>query len=180
MDRYIEEFYMTLDIWLSNLELYGEPELRFQPDPENWSLGQLYMHLITETGWFLQQLEICSGISENATRQMSEKARAMFQANEFPNQKIKGQATVENVPQPSNKAVLHEKMSELKNHLGKIIMHKRTQRTGKTEHPGLGYFNGEEWLRYATMHLRHHMRQSKRIEGDIQQIRSALKTKNSH
>ena len=35
---------------------------------------------------------------------------------------------------------------------------------GKTQHPGLGYFNATEWLQFATMHLRHHFKQKKRIE----------------
>ena len=35
---------------------------------------------------------------------------------------------------------------------------------GKTKHPGLNYFNANEWLQFAEMHLRHHLKQEKRIE----------------
>jgi hypothetical protein len=36
--------------------------------------------------------------------------------------------------------------------------------TGKTKHPGLGYFDAREWLGFAEMHMRHHIRQKERIE----------------
>ncbi|MEJ7682627.1 MAG: hypothetical protein WKG06_33175 [Segetibacter sp.] len=29
---------------------------------------------------------------------------------------------------------------------------------GKTKHPGLGYFNANEWLQFAEMHFRHHFK----------------------
>ena len=35
---------------------------------------------------------------------------------------------------------------------------------GKTKHPGLHYFTAREWLQFADMHMRHHLRQKKRIE----------------
>jgi len=40
---------------------------------------------------------------------------------------------------------------------------------GKTKHPGLLYFNAGEWLQFATIHLRHHLRQKKRIDTLLQQ-----------
>jgi hypothetical protein len=35
---------------------------------------------------------------------------------------------------------------------------------GKTKHPGLNYFTAKEWLQFAGMHLRHHLKQKKRID----------------
>jgi hypothetical protein len=35
----------------------------------------------------------------------------------------------------------------------------------KNKHPGLDYFNANEWLQFAEMHLRHHLRQKKRIDN---------------
>jgi hypothetical protein len=39
-----------------------------------------------------------------------------------------------------------------------------SQFNGKTKHPGLGYFSAKEWLQFANMHFRHHLRQKKRID----------------
>jgi hypothetical protein len=35
---------------------------------------------------------------------------------------------------------------------------------GKTKHPGLHYFNADEWLQFADMHFRHHVKQKKKID----------------
>jgi hypothetical protein len=38
---------------------------------------------------------------------------------------------------------------------------------GKTEHPGFLFFTALEWLRFAEMHMRHHLRQKKRIDDKL-------------
>ena len=38
---------------------------------------------------------------------------------------------------------------------------------GKTKHPGFNYFNAIEWLQFAEMHLRHHLKQKERIEKNL-------------
>ena len=35
---------------------------------------------------------------------------------------------------------------------------------GKSKHPGLGYFNAQEWFLFAEIHMRHHFRQKARID----------------
>ncbi|MGY0039102.1 hypothetical protein [Pedobacter sp. NJ-S-72] len=34
----------------------------------------------------------------------------------------------------------------------------------KTRHPRLGYLNAEQWFRFTEIHLKHHLKQLKRIE----------------
>jgi len=177
MNSSIKELAQELDMWNAYLEIFDENELRVQPNPENWSLGQLYMHLIMETDWYLQQVKICCSHTENRASQMSEKAHGIFQANHFPEARIKGHATVENVPQPANKEEVRSKMLELKGYLTKIEISKSSDLIGKTKHPGLGYFNGREWLGYATLHIRHHMSQRNRIENYVKNIEKPKKTK---
>jgi hypothetical protein len=38
------------------------------------------------------------------------------------------------------------------------------KRIGKTKYPGLNYFTAKEWLQFAGIHLRHHLKQKKRID----------------
>ena len=47
---------------------------------------------------------------------------------------------------------------------GQVILMTARKYKGKTKHPGLGYFSAEEWLQFAEMHFRHHLRQKKRID----------------
>lgn len=40
----------------------------------------------------------------------------------------------------------------------------RADKNLKTVHPRLGYLNAEEWLRFMEIHLKHHLKQLKRID----------------
>jgi hypothetical protein len=48
-----------------------------------------------------------------------------------------------------------------------LILHPST---GKSRHPGLGYFNAGEWLRFIEMHMRHHLRQKERIDAFLKTV----------
>lgn len=41
---------------------------------------------------------------------------------------------------------------------------KEARKTSKTKHPRMGYFNAFQWLRFARIHLDHHLKQLNRIE----------------
>jgi hypothetical protein len=144
MISYIKEFEETLDGWLAHLERYDALDLKRRPDSETWSLGQRYNHLILETEWYLNQHDICCSNPENKGRCMSEKARVIFEAHEFPAIKISGHTTVVNLPQPINKAQWHDQMSESKNYLTKIEINETSYLTSKKKHPRLWHFNGLE------------------------------------
>lgn len=56
-------------------------------------------------------------------------------------------------------------LTNLKDEINKVeILISKSSFKGKTKHPGLGYFNASEWLRFAEMHFRHHLKQKKRID----------------
>lgn len=162
----IQDFNQTLDLWATSLAQYEEDAFVLQPDKENWSIGQLYMHLIEETNWYLDQVETCLAFEENVYMEITDEAKRMFQTNEFPDEKIKGMSTVANVPNPKNKVQIDEeflKLGKRARALNEELSKKLPN--GKAQHPGLGYFNGYEWLRYSEMHLRHHLRQKARIDS---------------
>ena len=46
----------------------------------------------------------------------------------------------------------------------KALVMNGTVFNGKAKHPGLNYLNASEWLQFADMHMRHHLRQKKRID----------------
>jgi len=179
----IEQFNHTIEGWISELDSYSLEQLHARPDAESWSLGQVYMHLIDETTWYLGQMESCLAHKEHAEEEMIDRAKTMFANNEFPNEQIKGDPFIaNNIPQPTSTAQLHTGLNDIKrtanrlvkrlgNRLDDISRKSETggsatggSATGKTKHPGLGYFSGEEWLQYAGMHIRHHLRQKERLD----------------
>jgi hypothetical protein len=123
------------------------------------------MHLIEATNFYIEQIEICLITNDNAKEEMSPAAKQLFINNELPDVLIEGPSTNAYTPQPNSKEELLQGLLHLKE---KMILLDASIATshfkGKTKHPGLLYFNAQEWLQFAVMHLKHHCRQLKRVE----------------
>lgn len=169
MEINISNFDKTIDTWVNSLENYNYQELSAKPGAQSWSLLQVIMHLIRENKFYEKQIEECLCNNENIGEEMKEEAKAMFENNSFPDQRLKGSDLPENMPIPANKAALEQELSELKSEMNVLwIKINNNASTGKTCHPGLGYFNAKEWFQFAEMHLRHHLRQKARIDDFLQ------------
>jgi hypothetical protein len=166
----IDQFNETIDEWITSLDRYSRAELLFKPGPENWSIGQVYMHLLNETRYYITQIKECLITEDNADEAMKEAGVTMLSNNAFPDTRIKGEPdSIVKIQQPPDQLQMKQEMAELKKEMNQIwekILHQETK--GKTRHPGLGYFNSREWFQFAEMHLRHHFRQRSRIEKALQ------------
>lgn len=154
----------TINTWLNELELYDFTELCIKPSLNSWSLGQLFVHIIEATEYFIEQAKICASNNDNSNEEATPEAKRMFFNNEFPDIKIDGPPSNDLTEQPQNKDQLVKGLLNLKDEaksLEKFIVD--CAFIGKTKHPGLNYFSAKEWLQFANMHLRHHFRQQKRI-----------------
>src|SRR5437879_794932 len=111
----IDDLNITLSTWINDLQHYRYEALTARPDPQGWSLGQVYMHLIEETRFYMEQMESCMKYNDNGHEEMDERGKVMFANNSFPYQRIKGDPFIsENVQQPASKLQLHEDMLQLK------------------------------------------------------------------
>ncbi|HLK29830.1 MAG TPA: DinB family protein [Puia sp.] len=161
----IVDFNKTINIWIEAIKDYDFAELCRKPYPESWSLGQVYMHIVSESNYFLSQIKICASNSENANQEMSANAKIMFVNNSFPDEIIVGPPTNALTPQPESKEQLMKELINLKDEINKAdILISKSPFKGKTKHPGLNYFNASDWFKFIEMHLRHHLRQKKRID----------------
>jgi hypothetical protein len=164
----IDDFNNAIDVWINTVEQYSFEELCRQPDEHIWSLGQICVHLINDTSWFVEQIKICLLNDENANESMTSFAQTIFQNNSFPDEKLTNPAN-DNMLQPSGKEKLLEAFIQLKKDMNEVAAQiQDTASKGKTKHPGFGYFNAMEWLQFAEMHLRHHLKQKERIEKFLQ------------
>lgn len=162
----IQNFNQTIDYWISELDKYEFAHLCAKPSVESWSLGQLYLHLIYDTTFFIQQIEICNSNNDHAGAEASANAREMFRNNAFPDERIEGAPSNAHIPQPETKEQLMNDLVEIRSHMNSVAsMISETSFSGKTRHPGLDYFNATQWLQFADMHLRHHLRQKKRLDN---------------
>jgi len=162
----IEKFNESLDIWINELDKFTLEQLLKMPDEKNWSLGQVYMHIIEEANWYNDQCKLALSDLENADKPLSDDAKKLFEAGSFADKKIQGDPSLfENVKQPVSVEQLSEDLIKVKsstNDLWNKIENSETN--GRSEFPGLGYFNCHEWLQFSEMHMRHHLRQKTRIE----------------
>ncbi|MDP4261775.1 MAG: DinB family protein [Bacteroidota bacterium] len=164
----IEDFNQTLDTWIKELEKYSFTQLSVKPSPTSWSIGQVYMHLIGATSYFIKQMQICASTNDHAEEETSVNAKAMFLNNAFPDAILEGPPSNADTPPPVSKEQLTEGLNHLKDEINKTAaLVSKSQYKGKTKHFGLGYFNANEWMQFAEMHLRHHLRQKKRVDDYI-------------
>ena len=164
----IDEFNNTIDVWINTVQQYSFEELCKQPDANSWSLGQVCVHLINDTSWFVEQIKNCLLNNDNANETMVLFAQTIFQNNSFPDEKLTNPANA-NMLQPKSKEDLLQAFIHLKKEVNDVaaqIAH--TKSKGKTQHPGFNYFNAVEWMQFAEMHLRHHFKQKNRIEKFLQ------------
>jgi hypothetical protein len=161
----VEDFNHTIDIWIKELKRYNFAQLCTKPSPETWSLGQVYVHLIGVTNYFIKQVEICLSTDDNAGEEASAAAKTMFLNNDFPDKMLDGPPSNAHTGQPDSEEQLMSGLMNLKEKVTNIgVLRSKSQFKGKTKHPGLSYFNAQEWLQFAEMHFRHHLRQKKRID----------------
>ncbi len=163
-------FNNTIDIWIKELGHYNVNQLCSKPSPGSWSLGQVYVHLADNTDYFLEQAEICASANDNADEEASPFAKVMFLTDEFPDEVLEGPPENSVTLQPGSKEELMDSLINLKAKINDIAdLISKSSFKGKTKHPGLNYFNAAEWLQFAEMHFRHHLRQKKRIDKFLKQ-----------
>lgn len=166
-------FSTTINLWLTALDSYNFPQLLLKPSPSSWSVGQVYMHLIENTDWFFEQIRTCISCNDNEHEEATDAGKQMLLDNSFPDMQLVGPTENDFTPQPPGKKIIFDELNRQKMEAMNLAEQiKTTTFQGKTKHPGLNYFNANEWLRFAEMHLRHHLRQKNRID-------EFLKSKNS-
>lgn len=163
----LEDFNLIIDTWINELDTYTIAQLLFKP-PAGWSLGQLYMHLVDDTNYYMEEMKRCMTTGNDTNGDKSDFAKTLFANNGFPDAAIEGALSNAYIQQPQSKEQLAASLQALKAEYNKLyILIRQTSPKGKTKHPGMNYFNALEWFQFAEMHFRHHLRQKKKIDSAI-------------
>lgn len=81
---------------------------------------------------------------------------------------IGGPATNACIKQPENKDQIRLQLLAVKADVNRLYtIFDSSKASGKTRSPGLHYFNTLEWLQFAEMHMRYHLRQKRRIDEKL-------------
>ncbi|WCN36546.1 DinB family protein [Aneurinibacillus uraniidurans] len=156
--------------YLQELEKFSIEQLMYKPSENEWSLGQMYMHVINSALYMqLRNVEACRnqiGQHVNTVEGKTEDGEAIFAQGSFPPIKIHVPSSKEYTPlQPESKEQVAaglkqvlDQMRELEPTLAAIPL------SYTVRHPRLGALHAKEWYMLVEMHYRHHLRQKEKIE----------------
>ncbi|MFF1990842.1 DinB family protein [Bacillus mycoides] len=162
----LEKFESLATCYVKELDKYTIEQFRKKPSEEEWSLGQMYNHLLAATYMQLDAIEKCKTETPSVANKKTAMGEKVYIMGAFPDIQIK-------VPDhpgytPENRTT----KEEVQEHFLKLItIVKDIEPTltsipndCKVEHPGLGYLNATEWFQLISMHFAHHLRQKERLE----------------
>ncbi|MBC9912988.1 SRPBCC domain-containing protein [Chitinophaga varians] len=162
-----QQFNDILQQWVASLNDYSLEMICRPTKAAAWTLGQVYMHIIDDTGWYVTQVATALASREHHDQEVTEEGRHIL-ANGFPDIQIAGPATNTFIPQPESLDQLRQGLLAIQESMTALCREGNfTAATGKTKHPGLGYFTAAEWLRFAALHMQHHLRQKERIDAQL-------------
>ncbi len=164
--KLLSAFNSSITLWIGYLDAYTLQQLQRRPAPGSWSLGQVYKHLISDTEFYVSQMKAALETDKYSDEKMTPAAAAMFAANSFPHQQLENPFNDINLSQPTSKEQLLQQLTALNKNVHQLFRN-AGHKGGKTLHPGFQYFSAAEWLQFADMHLRHHLRQKERIDAMI-------------
>src|ERR1043165_669736 len=158
----------AIDYWIDEFKRYDFDKLLMKPSENEWSMGQVGIHLwMSAKGFFFKNAEKClakEGAEKDKGKNWS--GHIVFTLKMMPPVKYEMPKSVSVQPrQPESKEQLIAKLEEIKTMSVDYI--KRIPQSDpalKTRHPFLGWLNTAEWITLCNIHCRHHVRQKKRIE----------------
>lgn len=162
-------FEKVVEQWRMALDDYTPEQFTLKPSEEEWSVGQVYVHLL-QSAHFMQLRNAEECLAGNGAR--SETGRnangdGVFAANALPPIQIKVPASPAYTPrQPESIGELRAQLDALTDTMRSLA----GRMAGfdpeiRLSHPGLGLLNAEEWYLLVEMHFRHHLHQKGRLDA---------------
>lgn len=166
----LRTFEETVGRYLIELENLHMEQLLKKVDEEEWSIGQMYMHLVQSAQFMhLHHADQCLSASEDtvdATGEKTERGKQAFELGSFPPVRVRVPASPQYTPQqPESKEQLTQGLLDVVERMKRIEPALSNASEGrKTLHPGLGALNAMEWFLLVEMHYRHHLLQLERLK----------------
>ncbi|MBB6637505.1 DinB family protein [Cohnella thailandensis] len=169
----LRQFEVSIKTYLSELEKLEWEQLLYKANPEEWSIGQMYVHLIQSAqGMQLRNADLClAGSEENlsANGEKTESGKAVFDQGSFPPVRVRVPASPQYTPkQPESRDRLIEGLHAVAERMrGMEPALAQASERNKVLHPRLGALNAKEWFLLVEMHYRHHFLQLDRLKSEL-------------
>jgi len=168
--KVLKSFELTVERYLAELTKLNMDKIHRKLNEEDWSIGQMYVHLIQSAFMHLHNVEQCLAGNEstlNPTKEKTEQGKIVFKLEQFPAVRIKVPASPNYTPQPP------ESMEHLVEGLHSVVERMRNTESvllqvpvsNKILHPAFGALNAQEWFMLIEMHYRHHFLQLDRLKS---------------
>ncbi|WP_405141888.1 DinB family protein [Paenibacillus sp. FSL H7-0942] len=170
----LTSFETAVERYLAELNKLDMGSLLKKQSEEEWSIGQMYVHLIQSALFLhLHNIEQCLSSEDSTLKSGEEKTelgRQVFELGQFPPVPVKVPASPQYTPQPP------ESMESLSDGLHMVVERMRStepllhqaSENNKIRHPRLGALNAQEWFLLIEMHYRHHFLQLDRLKSNLE------------
>ncbi|BBH23466.1 hypothetical protein Back11_48110 [Paenibacillus baekrokdamisoli] len=170
----LQHFEEITEHYLQELDSFSMEQLRYQQIENEWSLGQMYLHLINSSLYMqLRNVDHCMIPSEDSvvsTGEKTETGKAIFDQGGLPPVRIQVPPSPQYTPeQPQSKEQLVEGLNAVLNRMREIeptLEKADLQHTAL--HPRFGALHAKEWFMFVEMHYRHHLQQKDRLKKEIE------------
>ena len=161
-----------VDAYRAHLSTKTEENFQLTPPIGGWSYSEVYSHIFDSSLLSLMAIQNClSGDGKQEGTSFGVKA-VLFFGMFPPGKKYNVPSKLMTRVKKINLMAAEQFMLDFELQLAKIYPHVSTANHKiKTKHPRLGYLNAKQWLRFIEIHLRHHLKQLKRIENSFELAR---------
>ncbi|WP_438348630.1 DinB family protein [Paenibacillus sp. FA6] len=155
--------------YLDELNVLSIEQLTRQPSENEWSIGQMYLHLIGSALFMqIRSIEECMTQADtfSTTEGKTEAGKAIFEQGGFPPIRIHVPASPQYTPQqPRDKEQITEGLNTVLRRMKEIEPRlDQSSLLNTAPHPRLGALNAREWFIFVEMHYRHHLLQKDRLK----------------
>lgn len=169
--RNYEQLVNTLHEYKRRLTGYSEERFQQQPSEGQWSPSQVYAHILTADRLSLKAVVRCAnGKGQEVSDGPGFAGRLLLMTGHFPKGRKAPSSLAERTPHLESIHEASELTDIVLSDLHKAYQLNASFKKGqKMPHPVLGYLNAFEWIRFITIHTRHHLKQLDRIDSSFMQ-----------
>ncbi|MHA4894068.1 DinB family protein [Pedobacter sp. PWIIR3] len=155
----------VVEAYQQKLALISDEQWQLTPPTGGWSYSEVYFHIFDSSILTLDTLADAAQGNGKVVRTPFIPKLILFFGALPPGKKFtapnKLADRVKKISRDKTSILINQFLSQLETEIPKL---QRASKSVKTKHPRLGYFNAFQWLRFAYIHLNHHLKQLKRIE----------------
>ncbi|MDP4171416.1 MAG: DinB family protein [Bacillota bacterium] len=170
----LQRFKVLASHYLYELDNFSMEQLKRQLNEDEWSIGQMYQHLINSALYMqLRNIDQCIIQSKNTMVSPAEKTRegtAIFEQKGFPPVRIKVPPSAQYTPeQPESKEQLIQGLNTVIHRMEETEARlEKAPKQNTVSHPRFGALHAKEWFLLIEMHFRHHLLQLDRLKKDLE------------